>query len=119
MGRGSASSFTRFARKLLAPVGGVLRSYFASLTRFAFTKAPCDRTSSRSSAASLSLRSCSAPAAWTGPVRLTLSPFVGRKRDASFCAGATPELAAKLDIQCLQGDPVTAAETLSRRLVTA
>jgi hypothetical protein len=50
---------------------------------------------------------------------LTLSPFVGRKRDASFCAGATPELAAKLDIQCLQGDPVTAAKTLSRRLVTA
>jgi len=34
-------------------------------------------------------------------------------------AGATPEVAAKLDIQCLHGDPVTAAETLSRRSVTA
>ncbi|HZB07363.1 MAG TPA: MerR family transcriptional regulator [Thermoleophilaceae bacterium] len=34
-------------------------------------------------------------------------------------AGATPELAAELDIQCLHGDPVTAAETLSRRFAAA
>ena len=33
--------------------------------------------------------------------------------------GATPELAAELDIQCLHGDPVTAAETLSRRFAAA
>jgi methanogenic corrinoid protein MtbC1 len=31
--------------------------------------------------------------------------------------GATPELAAELDVQCLYADPATAAETLSRRLV--
>jgi methanogenic corrinoid protein MtbC1 len=31
--------------------------------------------------------------------------------------GATPELAAKLDVQCLHDDPATAAETLSRRFV--
>ena len=33
--------------------------------------------------------------------------------------GATPELAAELDTQCLHGDPVTAAETLSRRFAAA
>jgi DNA-binding transcriptional MerR regulator len=31
--------------------------------------------------------------------------------------GAVPELAAELDVQCLSGDPVSAAESLSRRLV--
>ena len=31
--------------------------------------------------------------------------------------GATPELAAELDVQCLHDDPATAAETLSRRFV--
>lgn len=31
--------------------------------------------------------------------------------------GATPELAAELDLQCLYDDPATAAEVLSRRLV--
>ena len=31
--------------------------------------------------------------------------------------GAVPELAAELDVQCLQGDPATAAEALSRRFV--
>jgi MerR family transcriptional regulator, light-induced transcriptional regulator len=32
--------------------------------------------------------------------------------------GATPELAADLDVQCLVDDPATAAEALSRRFVT-
>jgi DNA-binding transcriptional MerR regulator len=32
--------------------------------------------------------------------------------------GATPELAAALDVQCLYDDPATAAEALSRRFVT-
>jgi methanogenic corrinoid protein MtbC1 len=31
--------------------------------------------------------------------------------------GATPELAAELDVQCLHDDPATAAEALSRRFV--
>jgi hypothetical protein len=31
--------------------------------------------------------------------------------------GATPELAAELDLQCLYDDPATAAEALSRRFV--
>jgi MerR family transcriptional regulator, light-induced transcriptional regulator len=31
--------------------------------------------------------------------------------------GASPEVAAQLDVQCLSGDPVSAAEALSRRLV--
>jgi methanogenic corrinoid protein MtbC1 len=31
--------------------------------------------------------------------------------------GATVELAAELDVQCLQDDPATAAEALSRRFV--
>ena len=34
-------------------------------------------------------------------------------------AGATPELAARLDIQCLHADPVSAAEALSRRFALA
>jgi MerR family transcriptional regulator, light-induced transcriptional regulator len=34
-------------------------------------------------------------------------------------AGATPELAAELDVRCLHDDPVTAAEWLSRSLVPA
>jgi MerR family transcriptional regulator, light-induced transcriptional regulator len=48
--------------------------------------------------------------------------LVGLSRRRSLVlggAGATPELAAELDIQCLHGDPVTAAETLSRRFVAA
>jgi methanogenic corrinoid protein MtbC1 len=34
-------------------------------------------------------------------------------------AGATPELAAELEVACLHDDPVTAAEALSRRFVIA
>ena len=43
---------------------------------------------------------------------------LARKRQLVLAGrGATPELAAELDVECLHDDPVTAAERLSRRLV--
>src|SRR5919112_3145369 len=51
---------------------------------------PCERTRFRSSPASLSFLSCSAPAACTGPVRVTLSPFFGWNRDASSSPTSPP-----------------------------
>ena len=43
---------------------------------------------------------------------------LARRRPLVLCGrGATPELAAELEVQCLHDDPATAAETLSRRFV--
>jgi hypothetical protein len=62
---------TRIMRKLLAHLDECGRTYFATATRSAFTKAPWERTSSASAAESFSLLSCLVPAGWSGPVRLT------------------------------------------------
>jgi DNA-binding transcriptional MerR regulator len=55
--------------------------------------------------------------------------FVSIERDLKIIArrralvlagpGATPELAVELDVQCLHDDPVTAAESISRRFASA
>jgi MerR family transcriptional regulator, light-induced transcriptional regulator len=46
-----------------------------------------------------------------------LRPLARGRALALAGPGATPELAAELDAQCLQDDPATAAEALSRRFV--
>jgi MerR family transcriptional regulator, light-induced transcriptional regulator len=53
------------------------------------------------------------------PIARDLVALSRRRALALAGAGATPELAVELDVQCLHGDPVTAAETLSRRFATA
>jgi MerR family transcriptional regulator, light-induced transcriptional regulator len=51
------------------------------------------------------------------PIARDLLGLGGRHHLVLAGRGATPELAAELDVQCLSDDPVTAAEALSRRLV--
>ena len=51
------------------------------------------------------------------PVARDLRALAHRRPLVLAGSGATPELAAELDIQCLQDDPATAAEALSRRFI--
>jgi MerR family transcriptional regulator, light-induced transcriptional regulator len=51
------------------------------------------------------------------PIARDLRALARRRPLVLAGSGATPELAAQLDVQCLQDDPTTAAETLSRRFV--
>lgn len=50
------------------------------------------------------------------PIKPALTGLAARHNLVLGGRGATPELAAELDVQCLSGDPVSAAEALSRRL---
>lgn len=52
------------------------------------------------------------------PVVKELGALARRRPLVLGGAGATPELAADLDAECLHGDPVSGAEALSRRFVT-
>ena len=51
------------------------------------------------------------------PIAMDLRGLARRRPLVLAGRGATPELAAELDLQCLQGDPVTAAEALSRQFM--
>jgi MerR family transcriptional regulator, light-induced transcriptional regulator len=53
------------------------------------------------------------------PIVRDLTPLATRHNLVLGGRGAVPELAAEVDVQCLSGDPVSAAEALSRRLVLA
>jgi MerR family transcriptional regulator, light-induced transcriptional regulator len=52
------------------------------------------------------------------PIARELAPLAARHNLVLAGRGAGPELATELDVRCLSGDPVSAAEALSRRLVT-
>jgi MerR family transcriptional regulator, light-induced transcriptional regulator len=51
------------------------------------------------------------------PIARDLRALAHRRPLVLAGSGATPELAAELDVQCLHEDPATAAEALSRRFV--
>jgi DNA-binding transcriptional MerR regulator len=51
------------------------------------------------------------------PIALDLRGLARRRPLVLAGPGATPELAAELDLQCLHNDPATAAEALSRQFI--